>query len=87
MKTTITLTRLYKKEVVIEVNKDDLVGMTPEQIGESLMAHHDSDEDELFDEAELQPIEFQEEVRGIDADTDRYDIYDDNGKQIYGGHL
>jgi len=90
MKRTIkvTLTRLYKKEVVVEVNNEKFANMTEEEIADALMNNCEvDDEDKLFEKAELQQIDFNEEVMGIDADTDRYDIYNEEGEQIYGGHL
>ena len=40
----------------------------------------------MFEKAELVQIEFNE--RSLpEADTDRFDIYNDNNDSIYGGHL
>ena len=83
MKTKVTLTRVFKKEVVIEVNKDLLKGMNEEQIHDFLIEEYDfGNENELFESAELVEISYIGEV-----DTDRFDIEDDNGKVVYGGHL
>ena len=87
MKTTVTLTRVFKKEVVIEVNKELLKGMDEEQIHTFLMKEYDyKDEDKLFENAELVQIGFNENSLN-EADTDRFDIENDNGENIYGGHL
>ena len=87
MRATVTLTRVFKKEVVIEINKELLKGMDEEQIHDFLMEEYDyEDEDKLFENAELVQIDFNEDSLH-EADTDRFDIEDDNGENIYGGHL
>ena len=87
MKTIVTLTRVFKKEVEIEIPKDLLKGMNEEQIHTFLMEEYVfEDEDKLFESAELVQIDFEEDSLN-EADTDRFDIEDDNGKKIYGGHL
>ena len=45
----------------------------------------DTWDDGLFDMVEYEEIPFNQDSLK-DADTDRYDIYE-NGKIIYGGHL
>lgn len=89
MKTVkVTLTRLYKKEVVIEIDKDLIKDIPAEKIDDFLWNEYAiGDADEQFEEAELEGIDFPDNHGYIDADTDRYDVYDENGKQIYGGHL
>ena len=87
MKAIVTLTRVFKKEVTIEINKDLLKGMNEEQIQTFLMEEYErEDEDKLFENAELVQIDFDEDSLN-EADTDRFDIEDDNGIHIYGGHI
>jgi len=87
MKTTITLTRLFKKEVKIEVDKELLKGMDEEQIETFLMEDYNcANEEELFDKAEFIQIDFDEDSLG-EFDTNRFDIEDEKGNNIYGGHL
>jgi len=80
MKTVLTLTRVYYKEVKIELDNSLLKGLSNEEIAEYLIGDYPYDEEEsLFSQAELQD--------GEPDDEDRYDIYDDMGNQVYGGHL
>jgi len=84
---TLSLTRVYKKEIQIVVDKDLLKGMNEEQIQTFLMEEYGyEDEDKLFENAELVQIGFGENSLN-EADTDRFDIEDDNGNNVYGGHL
>lgn len=84
MKTTLTLTRVFKKELLIEVDEELIKGMSAEQIGTFLL-EQSFDYNAEFEKAELEQIDFNEDSLN-EADTDRFDIYD-NGKHIYGGHL
>ena len=87
MKTTVTLTRVFKKEVTIGISKDLLKSMNEEQIQTFLMEEYKyEEEDKLFENAELVQIDFDEDSLN-EADTDRFDIEDDDGNNIYGGHL
>lgn len=89
MKTAIVkFTRVYKREVEREIPQKLIKGKTEEEIADFLMkGGHEIDtwDDGLFDMVEYEEIEFNEDSLE-DADTDRYDIYE-NGKIIYGGHL
>jgi|TARA_R110000772_G_scaffold57163_1_gene129666 hypothetical protein len=85
-KVTVTLTRVYMKEVEIEINNDLIKGMTDEEIATFLMEEYSfEEEDELFDKAELEMVSHDEDSLAT-VDTDRFDIYEDD-KQVYGGHL
>jgi hypothetical protein len=94
MKTVVTLKRFYFKEIEIEVSNSMLIGKTEEEIADYLVdeyPHYElyshSTENELFEKASLQYLDIGgAETVGVE-DTDRYDIYDEDGKQIYGGHL
>jgi len=88
MKTIVTLKRFYYKEIEIEINNSMLAGKDDEEISEYLMDGYPYyEKDELFDKASLEYLNTGgAETVGIE-DTDRYDIYDDNNNQIYGGHL
>jgi hypothetical protein len=87
MKTIVSLTRVFKKEVTIEISKDLLKGMDEDQIQTFLMEEYEhEDEDKLFENAELVQIDFDEDSLN-EADTDRFDIEDGNGNNIFGGHL
>ncbi len=86
MKTTVTLTRVYKKAATVVVDPKLLEGMTREEIFIFLAEEHNFDEEELFANVEYEQVDFEEDsLPGVD--TDRCDIYDKNDKQIYGGHL
>jgi len=85
--TTVSLTKVYKKEIQIVVDQDLLKGMNEEQIQTFLMEEYEyEDEDKLFENAELVQIGFRQNSLN-EADTDRFDIEDDNGNNVYGGHL
>ncbi len=88
MKTVVTLKRFYFKEVEIEISNSMLVGKTEEEIADYLVDEYPYyEENELFDKASLQYLDVGgAETVGVE-DTDRYDIYDEDGNQIYGGHL
>jgi hypothetical protein len=87
MKTIVTLTKVFKKEVKIEVDKELLKGMSEEQIHTFLTENYNyPNEDKLFDEAEFIEIGFSEDSLS-EADTNRFDIKDENGNNIYGGHI
>ncbi len=89
MKTAIvTFTKVYKREVEREVPQELLEGKTNEEIADFLIkgGHGiDTDDEGLFDMVEYEEIPFDEYAL-MDADTDRYDIWDGN-KKVYGGHL
>jgi hypothetical protein len=79
MKATVTCYRTYHKEITydIEIKEDvdkgeDLCDTLLESIDYAL-------EEWLFNKAEFED--------GEPLDTDRYDVYDEEGKQITGGHL
>lgn len=89
MKTIVTLTRVYKKEVEIEIDNELLIGMDEEQIADYLFDDHEWDNDKeeaLFDKAPFQDVSFYEGKIDESVDDDRFDIYQDD-KIIYGGHL
>jgi hypothetical protein len=84
MKTVVTLSRVYKKEVKIEIDPKKLKSMGVEEIHDyidKVFETETPEQDELFDKAEL------EEIGGEDIDSDRFDITDESGNVIYGGHL
>ena len=83
MKTIVTLKRFYYKEVEIEFPNSQLTNKSPEEIGDFIVNEctFEAHREILFDDATL---EYADE---IEQDTDRYDIYDKDNNQIYGGHL
>jgi hypothetical protein len=86
-KIEITLTRVYKKEVKVVLNKDiDFLGLSNDEIEEKLADGGVLEDDvvnTLFDkEEEYQQIDTPEE---FDGDSNRYDITYENG-ETYGGH-
>ncbi len=86
MKTTVTLTRVYKKVASVVIAPKLLEGMTHEEIFDYLVEEYNFDEEELFANVLYEQVDFDEDsLPGVD--TDRCDIYDKNDKQIYGGHL
>lgn len=82
MKATVTIYRYYYKTVEIEIDKDTTNGLTPEEIAEKLIDGAIVFDEELVHEAPLESLNDFEDI-----ETDRYDIYDQKDKQIYGGHL
>lgn len=88
MKTVVTLKRFYFKEIEIEISNSMLVGRTEEEIADYLVDEYPYyEEDELFEKASLQYLDVGgSETVGVE-DTSRYDIYDEDGNQTYGGHL
>ena len=94
-KTILTLKRFYYKEIEISVPRSLTNGKSSEDIADLLLDWHDDapnaeEIDKRFDEASYENLEC---VTGLDGkgvlheDTDRYDMYNDDGQQIYGGHL
>lgn len=82
----VTLTRVFKKEVEITIPTELVKGMTDEEIQVFLSEEYDyPTEEDYFDSAELEHILHREDDLA-DADTDRFDIYE-NGRNTYGGHL
>ena len=80
MKTVVTLVRKYYKVVEVIVDNSLLEGKNDEEIGDFLIEEWVcKDEEELFNNAELE--------EGEPDDDDRYDVYDNDGNQTYGGHL
>lgn len=85
MITTVTLTKVFKKEVTIEIDQNLLKGKNEEEIVDFLREEYRYD-DSLFENAELIELEFTENSIN-NVDTDRFDIVNENGEHIYGGHL
>jgi hypothetical protein len=83
----ITLTRVYKKETVIEINLEDkrFKGLSEDEIVDAIREGviTEEEEEKAFSKEELVMIDTPEE---FDGDSDRYDITDNNG-EVYGGHL
>ena len=81
---TVTLRRVFYKEVEIVIDAEVIKGKTDEEIHTILMEdnspHEDSFEEKLFEYAELHGGK-------LDDEDDRFDIFDSNGLQTYGGHL
>ncbi len=88
-KVLISLTKLYKKELNFYVDPELIEGKSDEEIADYLMEVYDYQEkDELLEEQELESIDFPDNHGYIDGvDSDRYDVFDEKGKQTYGGHL
>lgn len=86
MKTIVTLTRAYYKQIEIVVDNNLLIDKTEEEIATYLMEEYEiPNEEELFDEAIMEGMKIRDEDNEVD--TDRFDIYNDDNSQIYGGHL
>ena len=93
MKTIITLTRLYKKEVKFQLDPMLVIGKSREEIGEYLCSfdspiNYEASED-LFNEAEIEIISTPHNADEVLEDVvgDRFDIESDKGVPLYGGHL
>ena len=85
MKTIVTLTRGYYKEITVEVNPKLLEGKSEEEIAGFLIDEYEVlNEEELFEKEEYEEMTIEEESN---VDTDRFDIYDEDGNRTYGGHL
>jgi len=82
MKTTVTLFRYYYKTVKIEIDSDATEGLTPEEIATKLM-----EEDIVFNDEQVHDTP----LIGMDCtgnnEEDRFDVHDENGNHVYGGHL
>ena len=88
MKTIVTLKRFYFKEIEIEISNSMLVGKTEEEIADYLVDEYPYyEENDMFDNAKLEHLEVGGAETVGTEDTDRYDIYDEDGNLIYGGHL
>jgi hypothetical protein len=85
-KVTVTLTRVFKKEVEVVISDELIKGMTDEEIATFLMEEYDTEgEDKVFENAEYEQIPHEEDsLDGVD--TDRFDIFEGE-KKTYGGHL
>ena len=83
MKTTVTLYRYYSRKQVIEVDIDAIEGLTKEEIADKL--HKEEIVIPEFDEDVADLVSM--EVTPRDEQEDRFDIYNDKGEHIYGGHL
>jgi len=81
MNATVTLYRYYFKSIEIEVDKDHLKGLTKEEIAEKLINGEIPYDEESVHNTSLSEFTPDEE------DTDRYDIFTEDGDHVYGGHL
>ena len=82
----VTFTRVYKRVVEREVSEELVKDMTDEQIHTFLIEEWvevDDNDNGLFEDVELELIQHEESEH---ADTDRFDIYQDD-VNVYGGHL
>ena len=80
-KIVLTLQRVYKKEIEIEVDSEQFEGLSNEEIVDKLCDGEGIDETEIDNSfADASFYEFD------NVEGDRYYIYED-GKNIYGGHL
>ena len=80
-KIILTLQRVYKKEIEVDVSDSRFDGMSDEEIADILMNEDIIDEDiigNLFADASFDEFD--------NVEGDRYDIYEGN-RQVYGGHL
>ena len=90
MKATITFTRFYAKTETVDVPMNQFKGMTEEEIGDVLTNQYNSEPSNLefpngFEEITSNVT--QDIAEDMGRDTDRFDIYNDAGESIYGGHL
>ena len=79
---TVTLYRYYYKSIEIEIDEEYLKGLTEEEIAVKLVG-----EEIPYDAEAVQEAPIEETDAGENYETDRYDIYDEEGDHIYGGHL
>ena len=81
-KVVLTLMRVYKKTVTVDVSDSRFDGLTDEEIQDILIEEGLRDDEEvvgeLFANASLEEFD--------NVEGDRYDIYKD-GEQTFGGHL
>jgi hypothetical protein len=82
MTTTVTIFRYYFKSIELEIDQEHIEGLTPTEIGEKF------DKGEIpYDEEAVHNTSLQGYEPVDNDDTDRYDIHDEDGEHIYGGHL
>tara|TARA_Y100000361_G_scaffold145727_1_gene155309 strand:- start:10371 stop:10643 length:273 start_codon:yes stop_codon:yes gene_type:complete len=88
-KAIVTLKRFYVKEIEISIPRTLHTGMSDEEIADLLIEKFnpipdDEELEEMFNQAPLSQLDLSE----VDSDgEDRYDIYNEDGIQTYGGHL
>ena len=82
MEATVTIYRYYFKSIEIKIDPTLLKGLTKEEIAQKLM-----DEEIEFDSESVHNTGLE----GMDCtgnnESDRFDIFNDKGDHIYGGHL
>jgi len=83
MKTTVTIYKYYFKAVVIEIDSKYTEGKTTTQIQNGLL-----NETIPYDEEAIQNAALTEMDNSSTAgETDRFDIYNDKGFNVFGGNL
>lgn len=81
--TTVTIYEYYFKSIEIEIEEEYLKGLTKEEIAEKLISG-----DIPYDRDSVQNTELTGFTPSSEEDeTDRYDIYTEEGDHTYGGHL
>jgi len=84
MKATVTIIKYFSKEITLNIEQEHIEGLTAEEIGDKLINEEIPFDEDLVDTQELESVEIipQDWVR-----TSRFDVYNENGKHFYGGHL
>lgn len=81
MKVEITRYRTYHKQITVEV-EIDAESTDDKELLDKIMVAND-EVDDMFDDL-FADITHEE---GLPSDEDRYDIDDESGTKIYGGHI
>jgi hypothetical protein len=85
MKATVTIIRHFVREVTINIDSEHIKDLTPGEIGDRFLLETIPYDEELVDTQEFESLD----LHGVSdfVKTSRYDIYDDDDKHVYGGHL
>ena len=90
MKTLVTLTRVYKKEVTIEIDPKQLESMGVGAIHayiDEVFENDTTEINELFEKSEFEKIGFNEDYIIEDVDADKFEITDKFDRVLYSGYL
>jgi hypothetical protein len=85
MKATVTIIKHFKREITLNIDSEHIEGLTPSEIGDRFFLKTIPYDEELVDTQEFESLD----LHGVSdfIKTSRYDVYGDDGKHVYGGHL
>ena len=79
---TITIYKYYFKSIELEVEEEYLTGLSDQEIADKIINGDIPYNEEAIDNTSLNEYEPKNE-----ENTDRYDIYSEEGDHTFGGHL